>query len=217
MTDPPTNPNRFVDAIRRNELTIYDPVEIADEQLWIPTPELQRLLNDGLRGISLAQLPLRTRSKVVKQHICRILGDPVPQAFQKTQPRFPGQRFDTYIQKSNNLQVWNEEVASSRRYVLIRVSDDDVISQVKVVTGETLTLWDTTGTLTQKYQARCVPGEDQAELITRVDTNVLCPFVHAAVDLTDRATPISDPSVGELLPIAIVFDRLKRLSRAHFC
>src|SRR6185437_11549855 len=114
---------------------------------WIPSPELQRLLDDGLRGLSLAGLPLRTRSKVVKERVCGVLGYPIPASFRKTQPRFPGQMFDTYTQKSNNLQVWNEELEPTRRYVLIRVANDDVVTRVKVVTGDTLALLDTTGTL----------------------------------------------------------------------
>src|SRR5207302_9984054 len=115
------------------------------------------LLDTGLHAVTLRGLPLRTRSKVVKSAVCKILGYPIPAYFQKTQPRFPGQAFDTYVQKSNNLQVWNEELAPSRRYVLIRCLPDDLIGKVKVVTGDTLALLDTTGTLTQKYQASIVP------------------------------------------------------------
>src|ERR1019366_2849728 len=119
------------------------------------------LLNRGLAGLSLARLPLRTRTKVVKTQVCRALGYPVPSSFRKTQPRFPGQFFDTYVQKSNNLQVWNEELSPTRRYVLIRLSSADVVTKVKVVTGDTLAKLDTTGTLTQKYQARCIPGAEK--------------------------------------------------------
>lgn len=67
--------------------------------------------------------------------------------------------FDTYAQKSNNLQVWNEELSPSRRYVILRVDELDKIARVKVVNGEELAQLDTTGTLTQKYQARLIPGE----------------------------------------------------------
>src|SRR5258708_7703534 len=119
----PTEPLRFVTAISRSGLSIYDRIEVGDPELWIPAPELQALLDRGLRGLSLVGLPLRTRSKVVKGHVCRVLGYPVPSSFKKTKPRFPGQAFDTYVQKSNNLQVWNEELSGSRRYVLVRVSD----------------------------------------------------------------------------------------------
>ena len=161
MTQNP-NPETYVAAIKASGLSIYDEIPIGHPTLWIPTPQLEQLLQEGLQGISLAGLPLRTRSKVVKESVCRVLGYPIPKSFKKTQPRFPGQFFDTYTQKSNNLQIWNEELSPSRRYVIIRVSDADEITRVKVVTGDTLAILDTTGTLTQKYQARCIVGEQQA-------------------------------------------------------
>ncbi len=114
--------------IRQSGLTIYNPIEIGDPSLWIPTHDLESLHNEGLRGISLAGLPLRTRSKVAKEHVCRVIGYPMPRAFLKTQPRFLAQRFDTYVQKSNNLQVWNEELSPVRRYVLIRLSPEDAVT-----------------------------------------------------------------------------------------
>ena len=107
---------------------------------------------------------------VFRLRVCRTLGYPVPSRFKKMQPRFPGQYFDTYAQKSNNLQVWNEELVPTRRYVIIRVSEDDAIAKVKVVTGDSLVLLDTTGTLTQKYQAQLIPGSATAELIAEDDT-----------------------------------------------
>lgn len=206
----------YVENIRRAGITIYDLIDIGDPALWIPTPDLERLLDDGLRGISLAGLPLRTRSKVAKKHVCRVLGYPVPSSFLKTQPRFPGQLFDTYVQKSNNLQVWNEELSPTRRYVLIRLSSDDVIARIKVVTGDTLAELDTTGTLTQKYQARCVTGAAKAELIAAEDTALLRPFVAADVDLKHLATPVSHPTAGALLPIAVLYTRLTRLIDSTF-
>src|SRR5688500_16450065 len=127
MTLTAPDVKRYVENIRRSGLTIYAPIAVGDPDLWIPSPELEKLLQNGLAGLSLAGLPLRTRSKVVKENVCRLLGYPVPGSFAKTQPRFPGQMFDTYVQKSNNLQVWNEELSGARRYVLIRVSSDDRI------------------------------------------------------------------------------------------
>src|SRR5437867_8282784 len=111
----PSDPHNFVDAISRSGLSIYSPIEIGDPELWIPTPELEKLLDQGLRGVSLAGLPIRTRSKLAKKHVCRVLGYPVPASFKRTKPRFPGQSFDAYVQKANNLQVWNDELAPTRR------------------------------------------------------------------------------------------------------
>jgi hypothetical protein len=212
----PADPKCYATAISTKGLSIYNPVVVGDPVFWIPTYELQVLLNDGLCGLSLAGLPLRTRSKAVKTQVCKVLGYPVPKSFQKTQPRFPGQMFDIYIQKSNNLQVWNEDISASRRYVIVRVSAADVIVRVKVVTGDTLARLDTTGTLTRKYQARCIPGAQTTELITARDTDRLLPFVASSVDLGQIATPALDPAVGQILPIKTVFERLSVLVGKQF-
>ncbi|MGO8751285.1 MAG: hypothetical protein ACLQNE_35505 [Thermoguttaceae bacterium] len=212
----PSDPSRFVKAISASGLTIYDPIEVGDPELWIPAPELEVLLDSAIWGVTLAGLALRTRSKVVKEHVCHALGYPVPSSFRKTKPRFPGQAFDTYSQKSNNLQVWNEELAASRRYVIIRVSDTHVIERIKVVTGDTLALLDTTGTLTQKYQARCICADRNAELISATDTALLQPFVVPAIKLARVAAPINHPAANQLLSIAEVFKRLRSLIGQSF-
>jgi hypothetical protein len=216
VTTKSKNVHRYIAAIRQSGLSIYDHIEIGDPELWIPATELEFLLNEGLTRMSLAGLPLRTRSKVVKERVCQVLGYPIPLSFRKTQPRFMGQRFDTYVQKSNNLQIWNEELASTRRYVIIRVNRNDVIVKVKVVTGDTLALLDTTGTLTQKYQARLIIGENKTELVTQEDTNLLRAFVKTGVDLSDVASPVDHPSAGQLLPIREIFERLIGLVGASF-
>ena len=193
MTTASSHPTQYVEAIRQSGLTIYHPVESGDPDLWIPTSILEQLLNAELSGVSLVGLPLRTRSKRVKQLICRALGYPVPSSFKKTRPRFPGQLFDTYVQKSNNLQVWNEDIAPTRRYVIVRVSSNDVVTRVKVIRGAALATLDKTGTLTQKYQARLIPGSVATELVAELDTELLRSVVRA--DATARATAhIVNPS-----------------------
>ena len=209
--DPQLDPQQFVSAIRHSGLNIYSPIAVGDPRLWIPAPELESLLDAGLRNMSLAGLPLRTRSKLVKASVCRVLGYPVPYSFRRTQPRFVGQMFDVYVQKSNNLQIWNEELSVTRRYVLVRVSAQDVVTRVKVVTGETLALLDTTGTLTSKYQAQCVPGAEPLELVTAVDTTQLAKLVTSNVDLGSVESPVQHPRAGELLPVQGLFDRLSAL------
>lgn len=119
MTERNVRPGQYAENIRRRAVSIYDPIPVGDPATWIPTPALEELLNRGLKGMDLEGLPNRTRSKVVKTRICEVLGYSVPASFRKTQPRFVGQEFDTYVQKSDNLQVWNEELAPSRRYFLI--------------------------------------------------------------------------------------------------
>lgn len=212
----PDRAKAYVANIQKSGLTIYDSIAVGDKKLWIPSPDLELILDTGLRGLSLTGLPLRSRSKVVKEHVCRLLGYPVPKSFLKSKPRFPGQNFDIYVQKSNNLQVWNEELSPIRRYVMIRVSAEDIIVKVRVVTGDTLALLDTTGTLTQKYQARCVVGEQQKELVVDKDTSLLAPFVSDNFRIEAKETPIGYPIAKHILPIGKVFLKLSSLLGAHF-
>lgn len=200
---------QYVRAITASGLSIYDSIEVGDPTLWIPAPNLESILNASLRGTSLAGLPLRTRSKVAKGMVCEALGYPIPRSFRKTQPRFPGQNLDTYVQKSKNLQIWNEELSPTRRYVLIRLNSVDEIECLRVVTGDTLAVLDTTGTLTQKYQARCDVDDSRAELISTNDTDRIAPFTNSAVDLSLGIHPTDQPQSGQLLPIVEVFNRLQ--------
>jgi hypothetical protein len=154
--------------IRESGITIYDGLNEGHD-LFLEITALQATLKAALMGMSL-DYPLRTRSKVLKEGVCRALGYPVPGSFRRTQPRFPGQNFDTYVQKSNNLQIWNEEIDPTRRYVLIRVNARSVVADVKVVTGETLARLDPTGTLTQKFQAKSREAITGSVLGSNTDT-----------------------------------------------
>jgi hypothetical protein len=155
-------------SIALSGFTIYDPLR-ANTKLLLTAAQLEAALNEGLRGLDL-NYPLRTRSKVLKSKICQILGYPVPKSFKKTKPRFIGQDFDTYIQKSNNLQIWNEEIAPTRRYVIIRVDESSKVVRVRVVTGEVIAKLDPTGTLTKKYQARSREPIVQSVLVSPSDS-----------------------------------------------
>ena len=207
MNDEQPKPQDYANAIRTAGLTIYDPVVIGSD-LYIPSQELQTLLDAGLSGFSTKNMPPRTRSKAVKTHICEVLGYPVPKSFKKCKPRFSGQNFDTYVQKSNNLQVWNDELSPSRRYVLIREGGDHTIRQVKVVTGDELAMLDRTGTLTQKYQARFERGVAAEELISATDTTRLLPHVAAVQAVSFVNGPLTYPTHDTLLPITTIFQRL---------
>lgn len=201
---------KYVEAIRKSGLSIYDHIDVDNSTLWIPSSELENILNKALCGFSLEGLALRTRSKVIKERICETLGYPIPNSFKKTKPRFPGQLFDTYVQKANNLQVWNEELSPNRRYVIIRLSAESIVKKVKVVTGKMLAILDTTGTLTQKYQARLLPAQMREELISKEDTILLRPLVREGFDVS-AISPIKNPRVGELLPIQEIFEKLRGL------
>jgi len=208
--------SKYVENLKRSGLSIYDSLGGNNQKLWIPTEALERILDRALKGYSVAGMPLRTRSKAIKTEVCKILGYDVPHSFQRTRPRFPGQNFDTYIQKSDNLQVWNEELSASRRYVLIRVGDDDRVARVKVVSGDALAFLDTTGTLTQKYQARVVPSAE-AELVSAQDTDHVQPLLAArSKSWMIDVDPTDEPIPERVFPIAQVFERLRALLGASF-
>ncbi len=202
-----------IEAIRSSGLSIYDPLLPDRADLWIPTDHLELLLERALTGLSFRGLPLRTRSKAVKEHVCRALGYPVPISFKRTQPRFPAQGLDVYTQKSDNLQIWNSELEPGRRYALVRLGPDDNVLTVRVVTGETLAPFDTTGVLTKKYQARLIQRGPFPELVSPEDTGRLLPWLQAGFYPTSTSEPTQAPQPGQLLPIGEVFDRLKSLLR----
>lgn len=209
-----TRGRRIVENLRQSGLTIYDSITIGDPNLWLPAPELEATLRDALLGLDLGGLPPRTRSKAVKSEICLALGYPVPASFKKTQPRFLGQNFDTYTQKANNVQVWNEELDPTRRYVLIHPSTDDVVDAVKVVTGDRLAELDTTGTLTQKYQARFTYRTAPVELLSKLDTPTVIVLTGAADHKASRSTDYPQP--GSVRSIGEIFNALLSLQGATF-
>ncbi|MFK7907991.1 MAG: hypothetical protein AB8B69_22870 [Chitinophagales bacterium] len=199
-----------VEIIRSLVLSIYDKIEVGDEKLWLTSQELQAVLDNHLSGLDLSGLPLRTRSKKVKLAICVALGYSIPKSFKKTQPRFIGQKFDTYTQKSNNLQVWNEDLDLSRRYVLIQLNEDDVVTKVKVVAGSDLAPLDTTGKLTQKYQARLSHIEDECELVSEIDTNQVGELCSEKMNIQlSDSSPIDIPIKGDVLSIKVLFEKLQ--------
>lgn len=192
--------------IRNSGLSIYDPISPDDRDLYIPLYALERILSDAMIGLSLAGLPLRTRSKVVKTEICKALGYPIPRSFAKTQPRFPGQNFDTYTQKSLNVQIWNEEIDFSRRYVFFEVDDNDQISAVRVITGETLVQYDRTGKLTSKYQAT-MQHYQTSRLFSNDSVTVQDWIIEPSSTLIE-ANPNSLPRRNQLLRISEIYKRL---------
>ncbi len=196
----------YIRNIEKSRLSIYDYIDPEDRGLYIPTYALERILSDALVGLSLFGLPLRTRSKVVKTEICHALGYPAPYSFRKTQPRFPGQNFDVYTQKSLNVQIWNEEVDANRRYVFLRANQDDVITAVRVISGEQLALYDRTGTLTRKYQARM--QSYGRNICSSADTEAVWNWINQSDCDLSAANPNYYPSREQLLDIKEVFRRL---------
>jgi hypothetical protein len=211
MTRPIYEIKTVASKIRESGNSIYDELGPDDSEMWLASPELEALLDDALIGMDLTGLPLRTRSKVVKEAVCKALGYPVPKSFKKTQPRFPAQDFDTYIQKANNLQVWNEDLSASRRYVILKVTPGDEVEKVKVVDGATLAKLDRTGTLTQKYQARFDPSDQPCELVSAEDTVLVRSILMEADVHRVSGSPTNLPTSKHLLPIKELFERLSSL------
>jgi hypothetical protein len=203
-----------VAAISKSRFTIYDRLN-GHPELFFDIAELEKLLTDKLVGLALGEYPIRTRSKVFKSAVCEALGYPVPTTFQKTQPRFPGQDFDTYVQKANNLQVWNEEVSPTRRYVIARPDSDGVIQAVRVITGEALAKLDQTGTLTKKYQARRKEGRAGSTLVSELDTtrfrNEFAPEDDVERSVLSCTSPTDKPKQSCVLSISGLHRRLLRL------
>jgi len=192
--------------IKNSGLSIYDEIDPENCELFIPLSVLERILSDALIGKSLNGLRLRTRSKVVKTMICEALGYPIPRSFVKTQPRFPGQNFDVYTQKSMNVQIWNEEVDANRRYVFLRVDDNDIITNIRVITGETLAQYDRTGRLTTKYQAT-MNSYDSSYLFSD-DSIKVSEWISNKNTSLHSVNPNYYPTPDQLLPIGEVYDRL---------
>lgn len=203
--------SEYMQAIASSGHDIYTVIEVGDPDYWVPTQQLETLLNETLSGKSLAGLALRTRSKVVKTAVCDALGYPVPSSFKKTQPRFLGQQLDTYAQKALNLQIWNEELSPTRRYAIIQVLEDDTIGRVRVVNGQQLAMLDRTGTITTKYQARLELGTEQRELVATYDTAPMLPHIRPGLVFPATTSPVQEPRSGELRPIAEIFERLAPL------
>jgi len=193
--------------ITNSGLSIYDEINPDNAELFIPLYALERILTNALVGVSLSGLPLRTRSKVVKAQICEALGYPIPRSFKKTQPRFPGQNFDVYAQKSMNVQIWNEEVDVSRRYVFLRLDEADIITAVRVITGGELVRYDRTGRLTTKYQAT-MHAYSESKLFSSHDTEIIENWISHEPCSLRNVNPNSYPRRNQLLPIGELYRRL---------
>lgn len=193
--------------------SIYDDLSDRPDCVYNMTT-LEARLDLLLRGTTLDS-PIKTRAKGAKEMVARALGYQVPAAFKRTRPRFPGQNLDVHVQMSNNFQVWNEQVDPERRYVLIRVDAAGRVTSVRVLSGETIALLDSTGTLTTKYQAKRPSGSLGSRLVSRVDTDrflaALRPRADLPASVLSALSPTARPQPGLVLPIHAVADRLTQL------
>jgi hypothetical protein len=193
-------------------MTVHSIYEIPSEDneiSLIEIHELQILLSKHLVGLDLSGLPLRTRSKVVKSKICEALGYPIPKSFIKSHPRFPCQNLDVMTQKSHNIQIWNEEIDFERRYAVIKLEQNDIVSKVRVVTGEVLSSLDKTGTLTQKHQA-LLPIESESLLFSKTDTEAVKAWL-STEDFKPACLPTDPPQKGKIYAISALYKLLSGL------
>ncbi|MGW1278236.1 hypothetical protein ACWD4V_14945 [Streptomyces tsukubensis] len=211
---------RIAELIEGRGDDIYGAEEQPESPAFYSNTALQNRLNDQLVGYSLAGLPLRTRSKRAKEIVCQALGYAIPNSFRKTQPRFPAANLDIYVQKANNLQIWNEEVDPARRYAIIRLDGEDFITSVRVLSGQELALLDTTGTLTSKYQAKLRYTGASSTLVSTEDTEnftaAFGPVNSLAPDARFRISPVDSPMPGAVLGISALYDRLRQLEGYEF-
>jgi hypothetical protein len=173
--------------------------------------ELEALLHAELVGTTLPGA-IRTRSKLAKAVVCEALGYPVPSSFRRVQPRFPGQDLDVYVQQHDNLQVWNEELSPTRRYVVIPVDGAGRVTAVRVAEGTELAAFDKTGTLTSKYQASRRPGSNESKLVSPVDTSSfiqeLAPLASIPAEALRELLPTDPPVYGKVLTVQGLYERL---------
>ena len=75
--------------IRDHHLSIYGSQEDPSSPAYYSNEILQEHLSEALIGSSLANLPLRTRSKVAKGLVCTALGYEIPGTSGRRSPAFP--------------------------------------------------------------------------------------------------------------------------------
>ncbi|WP_408095582.1 restriction endonuclease [Peredibacter sp. HCB2-198] len=200
--------------IEKARLSLHVPLEVEDHSY--SNEELRYLLLEALVGISTAGMANKTRSKFVKQEVCKALGYEVPKTFKRTKPRFLSQNFDLIVQQRNNLQIWNEEVLPNRRYVFVLVNDEGHVYEIKILIGEELKVLDKTGTLTHKYQARLNELVGCPDIFSKSDSERLQPFLSATNPKKFSTRPSESPLTGEILSTAEIVKRLKSVINKEF-
>jgi hypothetical protein len=189
---------------------IYEPLARHPQAVYSRS-ELQAVLRHELVGRSYDP-PIKTRAKLAKQAVAAALGYPVPSNLSKTKPRFPGQDLDVYVQQSDNLQIWNDEVSPTRRYAVLRVDEGNRVTAVRVVEGSQLAELDKTGTLTSKYQAKRIRGRSGSALVTGSDTaefiRELAPVKALDEGKLRAMLPTAPPANGHVLAIATLHEKL---------
>jgi len=195
-------------------LSIYDPLLPDREDLLYSREELEAQLCAELVG---REVPgeNKPKAKVAKQLVAGALGYPVPSSFQHTKPRFPGQDLDVFAQASNNVQVYNQDLDPTRRYVILKLNASARIESVRVVDGETLALLDGDGTITSKFQARRKSGNSGSKLASGLDTEIFREFAEPVDEMSAAELgalgPLDPPQPGRVLSIGALYEQLQAL------
>jgi hypothetical protein len=216
-----TNVNSFAAAVRAAELPFVDASANRRAGAFLTLSQLETYLTDALRGLSVSGLALKTRSAFIRQQVFAALGYEVPKRARAAGGAptvdnvsggalFGAQNADIYVQKSNNLQVWNEKLDVNRRYLVVIVDEADVVAGVRAFTGRTLAKWSRTGTLTSKFQASlklvfsdAVPGH-----VCGRDTERTVQFIGRA---KGTGCASAEPALGTLLSIQDLGAKLTKL------
>lgn len=212
-----TSPNRTLlvayrraSAIQLANIDIYQNLIPDRTDLIFADEELQALLVARLTGSTLTG-PLRSRSKLARQLVAMAMGYKPPTSFRRMQPRFPGQNLDVYVQMSDNLQIWNQDVSPNQRYVLIRPDDQGIIRAIRIIKGHQIIQWDRTGTLTSKFQAKRKTGRTGSALVSLQDTknfiSILQP-VEVPIDILASQSSDQSPKLKKVIPIAGLYHKL---------
>ena len=202
--------NKYPQLIRESGLTIYDLIQPGSE-LHIDISELEQILTQELIGIDVQNFKGRTRSrsKFLKGKVCEALGYPIPEAFRRGYPKLPGQELDVYAQEKNNLQVWNEQIQFNRRYAILIIDPQGIVSNVRVITGDQLQKYDKSGKLTTKYQAIFRSGT--RGLLSEEDTKAIQVHLSKNPPKLFSDSPTSNPKSNSLMSIAEVHRRLSKV------
>lgn len=215
MTEAPGE--GIASRIREARATIYSGCD-PDSDQYYPIRVLEARLQHFLVNRQW-DAPPKTRAKLGKIAVAEALGYLEPPSFRKTRPRFPHQNLDSFFMQSGNLQIWNEEIDPERRYAIVRLDQRNVATAVRVVTGESVALWDRTGTLTTKFQAARKDGRNGSCLVSAVDTqsfrSLLAPAVPTDEELMLQRA-FDAPLLGTVLPIAEIHQRLLSLVGTRF-
>ena len=200
-------------AIQLANIDIYQSLISDKADLIFTDEELQALLTARLTGSTLSG-PLRNRSKLAKQLVAIAMGYKPPTSFRKKKPRFPGQNLDVYVQMSDNLQIWNQDILPNQRYVLIRPDSQGIIRAIRIIRGHQIIQWDRTGTLTSKFQARRKKGRTGSTLVSVEDTknfiSTLQP-VEIPNDVLASQSSGQSPTLKNVIPIAGLYTKLLKL------